>query len=386
MPTKPLGVYGDGRGGWYFKVTLGRDPLTGRRDQITRRGFRTASEAGRARREVVAKAEAGLIRHTPGGLTVDDLLDLYLDGIDADQQLSAKTRHDYRVYAETYVRRLIGPLKVRDVTPEVILTWQRQLTKAGGTKNAKPLAPNTIRLARAPLAGAFKLAVSTGIVAVSPLVNTPQPKARRSIPHHWTPEQARQFLALMEGDRTYPVWAFLLGSGLRIGELVWLRWPNVDLDAGVARVVEFATYVGYEVVASDGKSRDAVRTIDLDKGLVRVLRAQRAQQASERLAAASYETSDHVFTKPAGGAYHPQYLSRSLGKLTAELGLPRLTAHGLRHTCATLMLANGVPSKVAAERLGHADATLFTNLYSHVTPTMQREAAEKLGAALFGYE
>ena len=130
-------------------------------------------------------------------LTVDDLLNLYLDGIDADQQLSAKTRHDYRVYAETYVRRLIGPVKVRDVTPEVILTWQRQLTKAGGTKNAKPLAPNTIRLARAPLAGAFKLAVSTGIVAVSPLVNTPQPKARRSIPHHWTPEQARQFLALM---------------------------------------------------------------------------------------------------------------------------------------------------------------------------------------------
>ena len=219
------------------------------------------------------------------------------------------------------------------MTPEVILTWQRQLTKAGGTKNAKPLAPNTIRLARAPLAGAFKLAVSTGIVAVSPLVNTPQPKARRSIPHHWTPEQARQFLALMEEDRTYPVWAFLLGCGLRIGELVWLRWPNVDLDAGVARVVEFATYVGYEVVASDGKSRDAVRTIDLDKGLVRVLRAQRAQQASERLAAASYETSDHVFTKPAGGEYHPQYLSRSLGKLTAELGLPRLTAHGLRHTC-----------------------------------------------------
>jgi integrase len=349
-------------------------------------GFRTASEAGRARREVVAKAEAGLIKHTPGGLTVDDLLDLYLDGIDADQRLSAKTRHDYRVYAETYVRRLIGPVKVRDVTPEVILKWQRQLTKAGGKKSAKPLAPNTIRLARAPLAGAFKLAVATGIVAASPLVNTPQPKARRSIPHHWTPEHARQFLALMEGDRTYPVWAFLLNSGLRIGELVWLRWPNVDLDASVARVVEFATYAGYEVVASDGKSRDAVRTIDLDKALVRVLRSQRAQQASERLAAASYETSDHVFTKPGGGAYHPQYLSRSLGKLTAELGLPRLTAHGLRHSCATLMLANGVPPKVAAERLGHADATLFTNLYSHVTPTMQREAAEKLGAALFGDE
>ena len=71
-----------------------------------------------------------------------------------------------------------------------------------------------------------------------------------------------------------------------------------------------------------------------------------------------------------------------LGRLTGELGLPRLTAHGLRHTCATLMLATGVPPTVAAERLGHADATLFTNLYSHVTPTMQHEAADAIGAAL----
>jgi integrase len=111
---------------------------------------------------------------------------------------------------------------------------------------------------------------------------------------------------------------------------------------------------------------------------------QRKFQAAERLAASEYEDSDYVFTKPGGGCYHPQYLSRMLGRYTEEIKLPRLTAHGLRHTCATLMLANGVPPKVAAERLGHADPTLFTNLYSHVTPTMQREAAAKIGAALFG--
>lgn len=86
----------------------------------------------------------------------------------------------------------------------------------------------------------------------------------------------------------------------------------------------------------------------------------------------------------AGGPYHPQRLSRLLGVYTEELGLPRLTAHGLRHTSATLMLASGVAPKVAAERLGHADPTLFTNLYSHVTPTMQRDAADRIGKALFG--
>jgi integrase len=384
VPAKPEGVYADGRGGWYFKVSVGQDPLTGRRAQVTRRGFRTATEAGRARRELLARAEAGLVAKGAPGLTMNELLDLYLDGLDVDGRLSPKTRYDYRDKAASYIRPLLGAKRVRDVTPEVVLAWQRHLTTEGGPKSIKPLSPNTVRLARAPLAGAFKMALKNGIIAVDPIANVSRPMARRSVPSHWSPEHAKTFLSLMEGDRTYPIWAFLMGSGLRIGELVALRWPNVDLEAGVVRIVEFSSYLGHQLVASNGKSRDAVRSIDIDAGLAGVLRTQRALQASERLAARVYEDGDHVFTRPGGGPYHPQYLSRLLGRYTAELGLPRLTAHGLRHTCATLMLANGVPPKVAAERLGHADPTLFTNLYSHVTPTMQREAAEKIGAALFG--
>jgi len=186
---------------------------------------------------------------------------------------------------------------------------------------------------------------------------------------HWTPEQAREFLELMQGDRTYPVWAFLLGSGLRIGELVWLRWANVDLARRHVRVVEFASTLGHDLVSSSGKSREAVRTIELDDGLVRVLRAQRAAQHEESLASATYVPSGFVFTKVDGGWYHPQYLSRLIGRYSEELQLPRCW----RVVCP----------KVAAERLGHADPTLFTNLYSHVTPTMQRDAADKIGSALF---
>jgi integrase len=107
-------------------------------------------------------------------------------------------------------------------------------------------------------------------------------------------------------------------------------------------------------------------------------------QATEQLASSTWEKSDYVFTKPGGGPYHPQYLSRLLGTYSAELGLPRLTGHGLRHTSATLMLASGVSAKVAAERLGHADPTLSSNRYSHVTPTMQRDAATRIEEALFG--
>ena len=383
MPAKPQGVYADGRGAWYFKVTLGSDPLTGKRVQITKRGYRTAAEAARARREVLTKVDTGQVRPSSKVLTVNELLDLYLDGVDADARLSPKTRFDYRNYCESYIRPLLGSRKVRDITPEVVIAWQRKLMKGGGIKNGKGLAPNTVKRARAPFSGAMKLAVDSGVIALNPLVTARPPRAPRSIPRHWTPEEARQFLGLMEGDRTYPIWAFLLGSGLRIGELVSLRWPNVDLERRRVHVVEFVSGLGYNMVPSSGKSRDAVRTVDLDDGLVRVLRAQRKLQAEERLAATNYIETDHVFSRQTGGPYHPVNLSKLLGRMTVEVGLPRLTAHGLRHTCATLMLANGVPPKVAAERLGHADPTLFTNLYSHVTPTMQREAADKIGAALF---
>jgi integrase len=383
MPKRPQGVYQDGRGGWYFKVTLGSDPLTGKRVQITKRGYRTAAEAARARRELLAKVDTGQVRPSSKVLTVNELLDLYLDGLDADARLAPKTRFDYRNYCASYVRPHLGARKVRDVTPEVVIAWQRKLMQGGGVKNGKPLSANTVRRARAAFSGAIKFAVDSGIIAVNPLATARPPRSPRSIPRHWTPEEARQFLGLMEGDRTYPIWAFLLGSGLRIGELVSLRWPNVDLERRQVHVVDFVSGLGYKMVPSSGKSRDAVRTVDLDDGLVRVLRAQRKLQAEERLAAPNYIESDHVFTRATGGAYHPLNLSKLLGRMTVEMGLPRLTAHGLRHTCGTLMLANGVPPKVAAERLGHADPTLFTRLYSHVTPTMQREAADKIGAALF---
>ncbi len=378
------GVYQDGRGRWYFKVWLGRDPLTGRQQQLTKRGFATAADAARERRKALDGLEDRPRAATlPVSLTVDDLLDLYLDGLDADEKLSAKTRFDYRHNAKAYVRPWLGKKKVRDLTPEVILAWQRKLLAGGGTKGGKPLSANTVRLARSPLTGALKLAVEQGVIRVNPMTTVARPPTKRKIPKHWSPEQARQFLDSQNGDRMYPLWAFLLGSGLRIGELVWLRWDNVDLVRQHARIVEFASTLGWDLVESQGKSATATRTIDLDSGLVGVLKQQGEMQRFEARRP-DYEETEYVFTKPGGGYYHPQAISKVLGQASADAGLPRLTAHGLRHTSATLMLASGVPPKVAAERLGHSDPSLFMNLYSHVTPTMQREAADKLGQALFG--
>jgi integrase len=373
------GVYRAANGTWYFKVRVAQDPLTREWRQVTRRGFATALEASQARRDVL---EADVpVTVDVGAMTVTDLIERYFVDAETSGALSAKTLHHYRDYLNFYIAPYLGERSVRDVTPEMLATWQQRLAKTG-SKSGGPLSQNSIRLARAPLAGAFKYAVRLGHLRRSPMDNVARPKQQRSIAAHWSPDEARTFLMWQGEDWLYPLWAFLLGSGLRIGELVWLSWKDVDLEKGVVRIVQFATALGYELAPSAGKSGDAVRTIELDPLLVGVLERQRSRQKVEAKANGKL-ISGYVFTKEEGGSFHPQYLSRLLAKLSVEAGLPRLTAHGLRHTSATLMLASGVPAKVAAERLGHSDPALFTNVYSHVTQTMQKDAAERIGAALF---
>ena len=344
MPTRPRGVYQDLRGKWYFKVTVGQDPLTGKRDQVTRRGFATMAEAARERREVLAKIDRGQLAPSSAGLKVTELLDLYLDGIDADKNLALKTRFDYRQYADDYIRPYIGDRRVRDITPEVILAWQRKLLKEGGAKKkkgtdgkpgpGKPLSPNTVNRIRAPLSATFKLAVRAGMISINPLLQAPRPKPQRKIPNYWSPEEARRFLALMEGDRTWPIWAFLLGSGLRIGELVSLRWRSVDLKNHRVRIVDFVSTLGYDMMPSSGKSRESVRTVELDDGLADVLRKQKVLQKSERSAASEWIESDIVFTRPERRSVPPDEPLPSAGHVHHRVG--RATADCARaasHQC-----------------------------------------------------
>ena len=287
MP-KFRGVYKDAKGAWYFKASTHKDPLTGKWAQVTRRGFTTAAAAAAAREELLREAEAQP-KATVSGLTVRQLVEQYLDECEATERLGAKSLFDYRHYLDDYIDPWIGSLRVRELTAEVVASWQHKLATEGGKKTGRGLSPNTIRLARAPLNGALKQAVAMGVLPANPLASVPRPKPRRSIPKHWSPDEARQFLALHEGDRLWPVWAFLVGSGVRIGELVFLAWSNVDLEKRLVRVNEFATVLGYDVQRSSGKSHEAIRTIDLDRHLVDVLRQQRKLQAEEQLRAATYE-------------------------------------------------------------------------------------------------
>ena len=203
------GAHTGSSGQWYFKARTGKDPLTGKWTQVTRRGFASAGEAQRARRQLLDESErAAASPSSPEvdpAITIRALVTAYLDEAHALGRLSAKTHFDYQTYAESYIYPYLGDRLANEVSPSLVTHWQVKLAECGARKTGRGLSANTIRLARAPLNAAFKYGLRNGIVSSNPVADSPPPPKAKSIPAHWTPEQANHFLATHEGDRLWPL-------------------------------------------------------------------------------------------------------------------------------------------------------------------------------------
>ena len=164
-------------------------------------------------------------------------------------------------------------------------------------------------------------------------------------------------------------------TGMRRGEILGLRWSDLDLDRARLSVRQALVSVGYEVVHSTPKSHSA-RVIDLDAETVAQLRAHRRRQDEERAEwGADYQDQDLVVAEENGEPIHPHTFSQAFERLIAKARLPTIRLHDLRHTHATLALKAGVPVKVISERLGHESPAFTLKQYAHVIPGMQAEAA-----------
>jgi integrase len=207
-----------------------------------------------------------------------------------------------------------------------------------------------------------------------------------------TPEQARHLVAAVAGDRLEALYVVAVTAGLRQGELLALRWSDVDLDRGTLAVTASLVRI-YQPRSTDraqGEPRSHLestepktprsrRRVELTAVALEALRRRRLAWVQERVAAANvWQDRDLVFCSPTGGYLHAARLTEQFGVLLRRSDLPRIRFHDLRHTAATLMLNCGVHPKVASEMLGHATVSVTLDLYSHVTETMQRSAAEAL--------
>lgn len=200
----------------------------------------------------------------------------------------------------------------------------------------------------------------------------------------WTAAELKKFLDSVAQDRLYAISVLASMTGMRRGELLALRWVDLDLEAAQVAVRRSSVAVGYDVIDGETKAGPA-RTVALDPATVAAMRAHRKRQLEERLAFGELWTDTGlVFAREDGTAIHPHSLMRFFEHRIKNADVPTIRFHDLRHTHATLGLAAGVPAKVMQERLGHANVSITLDLYTHVVPGMQEQAAATMGALVFG--
>jgi integrase len=200
----------------------------------------------------------------------------------------------------------------------------------------------------------------------------------------WSTEEAAAFLESAKSNRLYALFAVGVGLGLRRGELLALSWADVNQPGRVIHIRQTAQRVsGHGMVFGPPKSARSRRDIPLPSVTARVLAAHRERQQMERDAAGlAWQDSGLVFTTPTGTVVDPRNLARQLDALTEQAGVRRIRLHDLRHTCASILLAQRVPARVVMEILGHSQLGITMNLYSHVMPSALREAADAIDKAL----
>jgi integrase len=240
--------------------------------------------------------------------------------------------------------------------------------------------------------------VRDGRLAVNPADKATPPSARQAASPEmrtWTGAELARFLdwAKVRDEELQPAWLVLAMTGMRRGEALALRWGDIDFTSGtisVRRAVSLIRNKGVvgEIVVGPPKSGKP-RVVDIDEQTLATLRTYRAWRGSLSLALARPDA--YVLGRLDGAPRQPEHFSRSfqtqLAAARLDLGedaLPEIRLHDLRHTHATLLLAGGVHPKIVSERLGHAKISITLDTYSHIIPTLQREAASKLAALVYG--
>jgi len=201
-----------------------------------------------------------------------------------------------------------------------------------------------------------------------------------------TAEQARQVLAVAAGDALEALWVLALTSGLRQGELLALRWPDVDLDQGSLRVVaSLVRILGQESVLAEPKSRRSRRQVELSKVAIEALRQHKTTAIKSALAAGRpYEKDGFVFQRERGRPMTGTRVWKRWHALLKLAGVPHMPFHSTRHSAASLLLGRGVHPKIVSEMLGHSTVAITLDVYSHVTPAMHREAAKVMDDLMGG--
>jgi integrase len=365
---------------WYVHVP---DPVTGRHRQISKGGFRRWKECQAALNDALSAMRVGTFVEPSRRTVASFLTDEWLPAIRASKRRPG-TAANYRIHVEAHVVPTIGAIELQRLSPAHINDFYQRLL-AGGRRDGQPMAPKTVRNIHAIIRRALKDALRMGYVArnVAEAVEPPSAEtAERSV---WTPEQLRAFLKHVRGDQLYAAWMLFATTGMRRGEVAGLRDEDLDLAASRVSPRRPRVVVDHTVHVSHPKTASGRRFLALDPSTAAALREHMARRADERRQISpGVQHSALVFTWPDGRPIHPARFSEWFERHARQAGLPRIALHDVRHSYATAALKAGVPVKVISERLGHANAAITLDVYSHVIPGMDVQAASTVARLILG--
>jgi integrase len=371
-------------GSFELRYSLGTDPATGKRKIATTTVRGTRKDAEKELRRLLRTLDTG--EHVdPTRMTVGQWLATWLDTI--QQEVATRSHDRYQGIVQDHLIPALGALPIVKLAPAHIQTFYNDLA-ISGRRDGKPgaLSPRSRQQVHRVLRGALARAVEQQVLARNPadVFRRRLPKVERREMTILTAEQSAVLLDSVRDHRLYWPVLLALSTGMRRGEVLALRWRNVDLERGNLRVIESLEQTKAGGLRFKPPKSGKGRAITLPVSAVEELRRRKHEQAEDLLKVGIRQTgATLVCARADGEPFSPFSLTHAFFDLMQRLkaDLPRVRFHDLRHTHATQLLLAGVHPRIAQERLGHSTVALTLDLYSHVTTSMQEDAAAKIDAA-----
>lgn len=348
--------------------------------QYTKGGFRTVSEAKEHRDEIVRKHRAGTLPRNLK-LTVAEYLTSWLDA-KAFQGRKPSTLRGYRQHVDIHLTPAIGHLKLSELRVFHLDTMYAEIMVTRG------ITPATLTRINATLKSALSSAVSKNELDTNVAKRVELPDDETDDTDNdgelniLAPKQFGQFLTEAKAELLEPLFFVAGMTGLRRGEVVALRWEDVNIEDGYLIVRKNAVQVGNATIVGTPKTkRSRNRRVPLGEATVAKLKAHRKAQAARRLATGTdWADSGCVFTDEVGAMLHPQRVSRTFDRVQSRAGLPDTRFHDLRHFAASVMISAGIQLEIVSKILGHSSVAITSRLYSHLLPEAAADAASRIDA------
>ena len=365
----------DGR--WEGRYTAGRDPETGKTVYKNVLGKTQAEVKAKLKQAIQENTEVDTLKAAQ--YTVGQWMDIWFENY-AKIKVRPTSHQTYRGYIDNHIKPNIGKIQLGKLTTLELQKLYKKLLSKGRVDRIeakgqpKGLSPKTVRNIHQVISSAMDFARSQKLIAVNPADSCALPKLEHREMKTLPAEQLASFLREAKESGVFEMYYIELATGLRRGELLGLKWEDLDLEQGTLRVQRQVSRINGEVVEAPLKTKNSYRTISLGGDAVGILNEQRKKCGG----------SEYVFPSPTGGPISPDSVIQMLHRVLKRAGLPKVRFHDLRHTFATVALQNGVDIKTVSGMLGHYSAGFTLDTYAHVTTQAQREAAKTMGSVLSG--